>query len=289
MDYQKFVQEHVENDADITIAVQPASRADAPALGILKLAETGKIVHFQEKPKTDEALDALTSTDDPEKPYMASMGIYVFKTAVLNEMLQQIKGDDFGKNIIPAALEADMKVHGYVFDSFWEDIGTMRRFYEVNLMMAQEDPPFDFYNAKRPIYTRPRFLPGSEINEAAMKNILMADGCQIGNATLRHCVMGLRSVVGDSVTMTSTVMMGADYYESDEDKERNAANSVPNMGIGSGCVIDGAIIDKNARIGKGVIIRNIPDRPDSENDSWVSRDGLIIVQKNGVIADNTVI
>ena len=288
MDYRKFVQSHVESNADVTVAVQPASRADAPALGILKLSKTGEIVQFKEKPKEEAELDALTSTDDPEKPYMGSMGIYVFKTEVLNNLLNKIPGDDFGNNIIPAAMESG-HVHGFVFDSFWEDIGTMRRFYEVNLLMAQEEPPFDFYNANRPIYTRPRFLPGSEINGASLEKVLMADGCIIRNATVRNCVVGLRSMIGSSVTMTNTVMMGADYYETDEDKADNVTSGRPPMGIGSGCVIDGAIIDKNARIGKGVIIRNIPDRPDSENEGWVARDGLIIVPKNGVIPDNTVI
>ncbi len=286
MDYQEFLQHHIDSGADVTVAVQPASREDAPALGILKLGESGEIVQFKEKPKKAEELDGLKSTDDPEKPYMASMGIYVFKTEVLNELLSRIEGDDFGKNMIPAALESN-KVQGFVFDSFWEDIGTIRRFYEVNLLMAQEEPPFDFYNAERPIYTRPRFLPGSEINGAAFENVLMADGCIIHNATIRNCVVGLRSMVGNNVSLTNSVMMGADYYETDDEKEKNIAR--PNIGIGDGCVIDGAIIDKNARIGNGVIIRNIPDRPDEEHPNWVARDGLIIVPKNGVIPDNTVI
>lgn len=288
MDYRDFVTHHVDTDADITVAVQPASRADAPSLGILKLGEDNRIVQFKEKPQTDEELDAMVSTNDRHRPFMGSMGIYVFKTEVLNEMLNEVEGDDFGKNILPVALE-DKKVQGYIFDGFWEDIGTIRRFYEVNLMMAQADPPFDFYNADAPIYTRPRFLPGSTFSGGTMEHVLMSDGCKIGNATIRNCVVGLRSSIGDSVTMTNTVMMGADYYETEEVQTINRREGLANIGIGSGSVIDGAILDKNARIGRGVIIRQMDDREDQDHENWVSREGIVIVPKNAHIKDNTVI
>ncbi|MFK7800686.1 MAG: glucose-1-phosphate adenylyltransferase [Anaerolineae bacterium] len=288
MDYRQFLMEHIKANADVTVAVQPADRKDAPALGILKLGESNKIVHFHEKPQTDEELDALVSFPDSDKPFVGSMGIYVFKTEALNKLLNEVEGDDFGKNIIPTALKHG-KVQAHVFDEFWEDIGTIRRFYEVNLAMAQDNPPFDLYNADAPIYTRPRFLPGSRVNGGALRDVLMADGCRLENATVRNTVIGLRSVIGSSVTLTNSIMMGADFYETDVIKVMNEKLKQPNMGIGNGCVIDGAIIDKNARIGKGVIIRNMPEREDFEEKHWVARDGLIIVKKNGIIPDGTVI
>ncbi len=288
MDYREFVEHHVEKEADVTIAVQPCSRADATGFGILKLNDEGRIVEFKEKPKTDEELDAMVSTSDRHKPFMASMGIYVFRTEVLNQLLNDAVGDDFGKNIIPAALKKN-KVSGFVFDGFWEDIGTIRRFYEVNLQMAMDDPPFDLYDANKPIYTRPRFLPGSSVHGASLQHVLLGDGTRIGGATIRNSIVGLRSVIAGSVTMTNTIMMGADYYETDAEKARNRRRKIPNMGIGTGCVIDGAIIDKNAHIGKGVIIRHMPDRPDEDHEEWYARDGIVIIPKNAVIADGTVV
>lgn len=288
MDYRQFLLDHIAADADVTVAVQPADRRDAPSLGILKLGQNNEIVQFHEKPQTDEELDGLISFPDSDKPFVASMGIYVFKTESLNKLLNEVEGDDFGKNILPVALEHG-KLQGHIFDDFWEDIGTIRRFYEVNLAMAQENPPFDFYDADSPIYSRPRFLPGSRVNGGALRDVLMADGCRIENATIRNAVIGLRSLIGSNVTLTNSIMMGGDYYESPTDFAANTDKNRPNIGIGSGCVIDGAIIDKNARIGKGVIIRNMPEREDSEEEHWVARDGLIIIKKNGILPAGTVI
>lgn len=287
MDYREFVQFHVDSQADISIAVQPVDRAAAPSLGILKLNEDHEIVTFQEKPKKDEDLDQLETWPGAEKPYMASMGIYVFSTEILFELLK-MDGDDFGKDIIPAAIE-ERRVMGYVFDGYWEDIGTIRRFYEVNLEMAQADAPFDYYSANRPIYTRPRFLPASEVHGAHLHNVLLTDGCRIYDSTVRNTTIGLRSIIGPDASIQSTVIMGADYYETEAEKEENRKNGRPDIGIGPGSVIEGAIIDKNARIGQNVTIRHIPNRPDAESGNWVSRDGIIIVPKNAVIPDGTVI
>ena len=286
MDYKEFADFHERHDADITVAVQPAGADIAPQLGILKLDETGRIDHFHEKPAPDQ-LAGLETTPGAERPYMASMGIYIFKTEVLREILD---GDaiDFGKDIIPSALKTH-NVYGYAFDGFWEDIGTMRRFYEVNLMMTLPDPPFDFYISDRPIYTRPRFLPGSEIQGAELKNTLFADGCRIAGATISDCIIGLRSIVGQDVVLERSVMMGADFFEREKDLAENKRLGRPPIGIGKGAKIAGAIIDKNARIGRGVTIQCIPDRPDSESDNWVSRDGIVIVPKNAVIPDGQVI
>lgn len=288
MDYRKFLEYHDESGADVTIAVQPVSRDAASALGILKLDEDGEIVSFTEKPQTDEELEGLVSGDDPQKPYMASMGIYVFKTDILFEMLDSNPGTDFGRHIIPAAIES-RRVMGYVFDGYWEDIGTIERFYEVNLDMAAPLPLFDLYDPQRPIYTHPRFLPGSKVEGGSLHNVLLADGGRIQEATIRNSVIGLRSIISHGVSIQRTVMMGADDYESKERRQENRRLGRPNIGIGPNCHIERAIIDKNARIGSGVIVRHQPGRPDEEHENWVAREGIVIIPKNAVIPDGTVI
>jgi glucose-1-phosphate adenylyltransferase len=287
MDYRRFHQFHLDSEADVTIAVQPASREDASDLGILKLGADYRISRFVEKPKTEAQLAGLESIPESDRPYMASMGIYIFRTEVLKELLEA-EGDDFGRDLIPAAMSTH-RVMGYIFDDFWEDIGTIRRFYEVSLQLASPDPPFDFYSPERPIYTHPRFLPGSIVQGGHMHNVLMADGCRVYDATIRYSVVGLRSVVNRGVTLHRSVLMGADYYETDKDKAENRRLGRPDVGIGPGSVIEGAIIDKNARIGRRVIIRMLPNRPDQEEHNWVAKDGIVIVPKNAVLPDNTVI
>jgi glucose-1-phosphate adenylyltransferase len=243
-------------------------------------------VRFAEKPKPDQ-LSGLESSDDPVQPFMASMGIYVFATDVLFDLLES-KGVDFGKDIIPSSIE-ERRVMGYVFDGYWEDIGTIKRFYEVNLEMAQQDPAFDFYNAERPIYTHARFLPASQIHGCQIDSALLTDGCRIYDTNIDHCSIGLRSTIGPDATLRATVMMGADYYETQRDLAENRRIGQPNMGIGAGSVIECAIIDKNARIGRNVVIRALPNRPDTDGDSWVARDGIVCVPKGAIIPDNTVI
>ncbi len=288
MDYRAFVDEHKESGADISISVQPVAREEVSALGILKMQPDGQITDFVEKPQTEEALQGFESGEDPEKPYMASMGIYVFTVDRLEEMLTENSGTDFGKHIIPAALK-NKRVMGYVFDGYWEDIGTMRRFFEVNLDMAAPLPKFNLYDPERPIYSRPRFLPGSKVEGGNLQNVLLADGGRIQEATIRNSVVGLRSIISNSVTIQRSVIMGADYYESEEAVRENKAIGQPDIGIGEGSVIEGAIIDKNARIGRQVIIRNIPDRPDFVSDDWVASEGIVIIPKGATIPHGTVI
>jgi len=288
MDYRKFVEFHVESEADVTIAVQPVGRESAADLGILKLDEAGRITKFTEKPKKKEQLDELESNDDPEKPLMASMGIYVFSTETLFDMLDANPGTDFGKDIIPASINSH-RVMGYVFDGYWEDIGTIRRFYEVNLDMAAPLPNFNLYDPDSPIYTNPRFLAASKIQGGSLTNVLLADGCRIQDATVRNSVIGLRCIVADGVTIERSVVMGSDYYEPDVEVDTYWRTGQPNIGIGPDSVIHGAIIDKNARIGRQVIIRDMPDRPDEQHESWVSREGIVIVPKNATVPDGTVI
>jgi glucose-1-phosphate adenylyltransferase len=286
MDYSKFLRFHDESDADISLAVQPVSAEEAPALGILKLNEDREIVSFTEKPQPDE-LDGLESIPGSDKPYMASMGIYVFSTELLFKLLEN-PGDDFGKEIIPAAMP-NRHVMGYIFDGFWADIGTIRRFYEVNLALTSPDRPFDLNAPHRPVYTHARFLPPCESHGSQLDQVLLGDGCQIYNAKISNSIVGLRDIIKPKATIESSVLMGADYFETEENLEENRRLGRPDVGIGEGSVIECAIIDKNARIGRNVHIRHIPDRPDKETENWVARDGLIIVPKSAVIPDGTVI
>lgn len=287
MNYREFVERHAQSGADISVAVQPVSRESVAGLGILKLSSDGRITAFSEKPKDAKVLKQLESGADPNKPFMASMGIYVFNTETLQEVLEE-DHVDFGRDILPQSIEK-RKVLGYVFDGFWEDIGTIRRFYDVNLRMARANPPFDFYDAHAPIYTHARFLPGSEVQDSRLDEVLLSDGCRIFSATVRETVVGLRCVIGTEANIQSSVLMGADYYETDEQRAENVRLGIPNIGIGEGAIIKGAIIDKNARIGRNVTIRYIPDRPDEETENWVSRDGIIIVPKSAILRDNEVI
>jgi glucose-1-phosphate adenylyltransferase len=286
MDYRKFVQYHIETRADITLSVQPVEAKLAPGFGILKRSSDGEIVEYREKPAPEE-LKGLESLSNTKKPYMASMGIYVFTTELLLDLLNT-PGDDFGKDIIPWAM-SNYRVMGYVYNGYWADIGTIRRFYEVNLELASPDRPFDFNNPHRPIYTHPRFLPPCEVYGTTLDQVLLTDGCRVYNATITNSVIGLRSIIGSQATIHSSVIMGADYYETEKDRAKNKRLERPDIGIGKNSFIEGALIDKNARIGDNVHIRCLSDRPDTETDNWVARDGLVIIPKNAIIPDNTVI
>jgi len=286
MDYREFVNYHVDTGADITLAVQPVEAKYAPGFGILKRSPDGEIVSFTEKP-SPERLAGLESLPDTDKPYLASMGIYVFSTELLRELLEA-PGDDFGKDVIPQALP-DCRVMGYIYDGYWADIGTLRRFYEVNLELASPSQPLELFSPHWPIYTHPRFLPPSEVRSARIEGVLLADGCYIDTADITDAVIGLRSMVGHNVTIRSSVLMGADYYETDAQRAENRRLGRPDIGIGEGSTIECAIIDKNARIGRGVHIRDLPDRPDVETEDWVASDGLVVVPKSACIPDGTVI
>jgi glucose-1-phosphate adenylyltransferase len=287
MDYRKFCEFHKDSGADVTIAVQPVTRKEAMGFGILKLDENHQIVEFQEKPKEPALLDSLTSGNDPKKPYMASMGIYVFRTETLFELLET-KGNDFGKEIIPAAMQTH-RVMGFQYDGFWADIGTIKSFFDINIELTQESPAFNFYDADRPIYTRPRFLPGSIVHDSSLHNVMLGDGCRLYHATVRDSVIGLRSIIGKEATLNHVVMMGSDSYETAEQKRENVKLKRPDIGIGMGSMISYAIIDKDVRIGKNVVIRYIPDRPDEENENWVSSGGIIVISKGSTIPDGTVL
>ncbi len=288
MDYRPFIKAHRATGADVTVAVQPVGRESAPQLGILKTDEDRRIVAFAEKPKA-RALDGLASTDDPDKPFLASMGIYVFSYDALVELLTRNKKDDFGKHILPAAIKSH-QVYAYPFEGYWEDIGTVRAYYHANLSLALPDPPFDLYDPEYPIYTRPRYLPGTVTDKCHLERVLLADGCRLQDAVITDSVIGLRSVIGPGVRIAHSVIMGADFYEDEATRAANQAQGLPPVGIGPGSSIEGAIIDKNARVGKNVVIRPHQEVQEMiEQDNYVIRDGLVIVPKNAVLPDGTVI
>ncbi len=288
MDYRRYAQYHIDKEADLTIAVLPVPRETASSFGILKLTPDNFISDFVEKPQTSEILSQLVSRPNTEKPYMASLGIYLFNYEAMIELLAENPGNDFGKQIIPDAIKSH-KVAAYIFDGFWEDIGTIRRFYEVSLEMTTSEPSFDFFQSERPIYTHARFLPPSEVHGSRLADVLLADGCKIKNAVINNSVIGLRSIIGSGVNIRRSVLMGADYLETPADLAENQRQNIPNIGIGPGSRIEGAIIDKNARIGKNVSIRFKYDRQDSETRNWVAKEGLVIVPKNAIIRDGIVI
>ena len=288
MDYTKFVELHREKRADVTVAVQPVAPADASRFGILKTDVDGRITSFHEKPKPGE-LEGLECTLDSDRPCLASMGIYLFRADVLREILEGSEAEDFGKQIIPAAIE-NRRVYAYSFDGYWADIGTIRAFYEANLALALPDPPFDFYDPLHPTYTRPRFLPSSRADGCDLEQVVLAEGCLIQQSEIRESVIGLRSIIRSDARIARTVMMGADFYETPARKAENRGLGRPDVGIGHGSVIEGAIIDKNARIGNRVIIRpHASDEEMIDTENYVIRDGIVVIPKNAVIPDGTVI
>ena len=288
MDYGEFLRVHRESGADVTISVLPVPAEDASRYGILKTNRKGRIVAFREKPEEPEVLERLTSGYDPKRPYLASMGIYAFRMDVLRELLEESSGDDFGRNIIPAAIDSRL-VHAYPYEGYWEDIGTISAFYQANLALTQPNPPFDFYDAQHPIYTRSRFLPPSRIDGCRMERVVVADGCRLYQANIEQCVIGLRSVVCPGTWLRQVVMMGADFTQSDEEKAEDDRQGRPRVGIGRSSTVERAIIDKNARIGQGVIIRSHEGEEDQDKELYSVRDGIVVIPKNTVIPDGTTI
>jgi len=291
MDYRDMLRQHVESEADLTIATIPVAREPATGFGIMLTDEGKRIRQFVEKPKDPEILDALRIPADllkaighPEDAdlYQASMGIYIFNRSVLEACLAN-DYVDFGKNIIPAAI-SDYKVMAHIFQGYWEDIGTIDAFFEANLALTEENPRYSFYVPGSPVFTQPLFLPASTVNSAKVSKAMISDGCIIGDVTLERCVLGIRSVIQSGSTVKNTIMMGADFYEAEA---LGAQEGVPPIGIGRGCVINGAIIDKNARIGNNVVISPEGKSQDLDGDGYYIRDGIVVVPKNSVIQDGT--
>lgn len=286
MDYRSFVGEHRQRQADVSIAVKPVRREEASGLGILKVDAEGRIVTFCEKPTTDAELDDLelrqAPGEDPEARFLASMGIYVFEPQVLTSLLMGDQQDDFGRHIIPAAIEK-LNVFAHTFDGYWADIGTISAFYQANLALTEAEPKFSFYQPDAPIFTHQRYLAGSRFLGCRVDRGIVSEGCTLIQSEVEQSVIGVRTMMGPGVRIYQSVVMGADVYESHDDRARNAEQGVPNIGIGAGTVIHRAIIDKNARIGEGVIISNDARVDEADGDGYYIREGLVVVPKDAVI------
>lgn len=279
MDYREMAEFHWENKADITVAVQPVARSEASRFGILKREADGRISDFVEKPKDPEVQKKFVSRDDEVRPFLGSMGIYFFNTKVLFDLLTyHPRHDDFGGDIIPEAIKSH-EVFGFDFDGYWEDIGTIRSFYETNLQLASSNPPFNFYDAKAPIYTHARFLPGSIVEDSKLQDVLIAEGCRIRKAEITHSIVGIRSQISEGTVIKDSIMMGADYYQAKR-------GSLP-IGIGANCHIESAILDKNVQIGNGVVIKPFPRDKDVDGNGYFVRDGIVVVAKDTEIPAGT--
>jgi glucose-1-phosphate adenylyltransferase len=296
MDFRLIVEQHAQTAADITIATIPVRRAETPGLGIMQIDAQRRITRFVEKPHDPAVQDSLhldkawypsLGIQSEGELFLASMGIYVFSRDIIFRMLENNLAD-FGKHIIPQSIK-DLRVYSYVFQGYWEDIGTIRSFFEANLDVTNELPRFNFFDMSSPIFSRPRFLPGSKINGAQIDHAVISDGCIINRAIISHSIVGLRCIVGPGTTLNRAVLMGSDYYESFESIVEHEKAGQPRIGIGSNCRIENAIVDKNARIGDNVVISPTgkPDKVDHPN--YYIRDGIVIVPKSGVIPHGMVV
>ncbi|MEM7783615.1 MAG: glucose-1-phosphate adenylyltransferase [Planctomycetota bacterium] len=293
MDYRQLIETHKQNDADVTISCMPVTREDARGFGVVKFDETGRVQDFVEKPQTDEEIDAVSTSPewiqskgiDPKgRDCIASMGIYVFKRDLLYDMLSSSDFTDFGKEVFPATIDSH-RVQMHLFDGYWEDIGTIRSFYQANLSLTEDEPDFDLFQPNAPIYTRARFLPPTRMAEATVKKSLIANGSFIApNARIENSIVGLRAILAPRVSVEDSIVMGCDFYEPDDPTQRRKPVQ---MEIGEGTVIKGAIIDKNVCLGKNVRIVNESQREATTLDHpyCVIRDGIPIVKKNAILPE----
>jgi glucose-1-phosphate adenylyltransferase len=291
MDYRDLLQQHIAGEADLTIACIPVNREAAMGFGIMETDSAQRITRFVEKPQDPALLDELRmkpqvlwELHEPENQdlYLANMGIYIFNRQVLADCLDNTM-DDFGKNIIPSTI-GSKNVQAFVFRGYWEDIGTIRSFFDANLNLCDPTPQYNFYAPGAPIYTQSRFLPASVVEETVVNRAMISDGCHIRSAKLDRCVLGIRSLINPGSSLKNTVMMGADYYESDVGG--TPWGEIP-IGIGRDCLIEDAIIDKNARIGDGVVITPHDKDANSEGPGFYIRDGIVVIPKNAVIPSGT--
>ena len=293
MDLKKFLEFHKESGSDITVACTPVTREDASGFGIMKVDSDSVITEFMEKPGTDKNIDdwkipekSLIKPDDPNKQYLASMGIYIFSAKIMEKCLES-DHTDFGKEVIPAAITNGYKVSAFPHNGYWSDIGTIKSFYDATLDLTEIKPKFDFYDAESPIYTHNRNLPPSKINYAHLSRSMCSDGCVITNSTINHSVIGVRSIIETGSFVEDSICMGADYYETHEEKEARLKEGSPSLGIGNHCRIRSAIIDKNVRIGNNVSIGMDQTPPDGDYGFYHVIDGIYVIIKNSIIPDNT--
>ncbi len=295
MDFRKLIQQHIDTKADVTIAAKSMPLDRVEGLGLMRVNDDLSIEEFVEKPKDPKIIRSLSISDalkeklqnlEPGRDYaLANMGIYLFNRSVLLEALDS-DHTDFGKEVIPGLLKR-AKLYSFLFSGYWEDIGTVRSFFNANLELTDPLPPYNFFDQRRPVYTRARYLPASKVNNSHIGQALIAGGCIISDATLNRCVIGVRARVCGGTTLENVVMMGSDYFETPEARKQNEARGVPHIGIGHNCTIRNAIIDKNARIGDDVVL-DPEGKPDGfqQGDIYV-RDGVLLVIKDGVVPSGT--
>jgi glucose-1-phosphate adenylyltransferase len=299
MDFRQLLQTHHDSQADVTIAVLPVGREQAPGCGILQLDDAGRVMGFVEKPQSDEDLDRMRTPGEwlqrrgiasHGRHYLASMGIYLFNRQVLIDLLSaKPLATDFGKEIFPRSIHTH-RVQAHLFDGYWEDLGTIRAYHEANLALARADPPFDFHSPEGVIYTRMRYLPASRIAGATLENCLVSDGCVVQPGThITRCVIGLRSRIGRNVTLRDTILNGADRFETEAERAQNAREGIPDFIIGDCSVIERAIVDKDCRIGRNVRLINSRNVQEEEGPNYVIREGIIVIPKGAVVRDGTVI
>lgn len=297
MDYSAFLDNHIETDADVSVAVKPIYPHEAAEFGILKADNTGRITSFYEKPKEESVLKEYEIDGalfdhfelDPEgRTHIASMGIYIFKKEVLFDLLNKNDSEDFGKQIIPDSLK-DLKVFSYFFDGYWEDIGTIRAFFDAHMDLTNPIPKFNFYDEQYPFYTRPRYLPSSKINKCQINQSLIAEGSILMGSIIENSVIGIRSYIDEGTLVQRSIIMGSQSYETIEEHNTNREMNRPNMGIGKNCIIRNAIVDMNCFIGNNVQIINKDNKKDHQEKLYAIKDGVIIIPKGTIIPDNTII
>jgi len=297
MDYRKFVESHCGSGAEISIAVTPIRTEQVQEFGVMKVDGRGRITEFREKPREAADIERMRvaesvferlGTPANGRTHLASMGVYLFSPGVLRDLLAHTDSKDFGKEVIPHAI-GERKVFGHFFDGYWEDIGTIRTFFEAHMDLTRPLPKFDFYDEERPIFTHPRFLPGSKILGADVANAILCEGSIVNRSRIRDAIVGIRSRIGENCRLERAVIMGADYYESGKDIARNRERGVPAVGIGNECEIRNAIIDKNARIGHGVRLVNANGVAAATAENYSIVDGIIVIPKGAIVPAGTVI
>ncbi len=299
MDFRQLLKTHRDTKADATIAVLPVPRSQVEGFGIVRVDDSGKVVGFVEKPKSEEQLAPVRMSEEwlarhgvkgTDRPFLASMGIYVFnRQALLDLLTAKPLATDFGREVFPRSIRSH-HVQTHVFDGYWEDLGTVKAYHEASLALAGDNPPFNFHSPEGVIYTRMRFLPASRVSAATVKQCLISDGCIVQEgAQLERCILGVRSRIGRNVVLRDAVLIGADRFETDLERLANRQRGVPDLGVGENSVIENAIIDKDCRIGRNVRITNHRGLKETETENWVIREGIIAIPRGTIIPDGTVI
>lgn len=301
MNYMDFVQKHIDTNADITVSCIPMDDSRASDYGLLKIDGKGRIIQFAEKPKgselkamrVDTTLLGLSPEEAKKQPYIASMGVYVFRTETLLKLLRSNCStcNDFGSEIIPSAVNDDHNVQAYLFNDYWEDIGTIKSFFDANLALTDQPPKFQFYDPNTPFYTSPRFLPPTKVEKCKIVDAIISHGCFLRECSVQHSIVGIRSRLESGVELQDTMMMGADYYQTESEIASLLAEGKVPVGVGENTKIRNCIIDKNARIGRNVIITNADgvEEADRTKEGFYIRSGITAILKNATIKDGTVI